>query len=122
MKNLSSEQLSNLSTKELDKHYDTKNKITNPNPDFISEYFGKEKADLLEKDLLNFDFDSFSSYSEKTSSVLWEMERTGIINPALLYNLLKNTTVAVKFLYELNMRMGNRINYLEEEIEKLKTK
>lgn len=121
MKNLSSEELSNLSIKELDNYYYNQSRIKNFNPNFISEYFGKENADLLKKDLLSFDFDSFAPYNEKVFSILWSIKSRGI-NENELCDFLENTTAAVKFLYELNMRMGNKINYLEEEIEKLKTK
>ena len=122
MKYRPTKEIRELPFDEMEKYYENNNKLTDNNPEFVSEYFGKENANLLEKDLLNFDFNSFPSYAEKVFSILWEMRCNGIIDPNALYNLLKNTTTAVNFLYELNMRMGNRINYLEEEIEKLKTK
>jgi len=122
MKYRPNKEIRELQFEEMDKYYKNNNKLIDNNPNFISEYFGEDKT-ILFSDLSNFSYSNFLAFNEKVSSLICEIDRKKE-NQAndKLDDFAETTIKAISLLYELNMRMGNRINYLEEEIEKLKTK
>lgn len=122
MKYRPTKEIRELPFDEMEKYYENNNKLTDNNPNFISEYFGEDKS-ILFSDLSNFGYSNFLAFNEKVSSLICEIDRKkeNQVNNKL-DDFAETTIKAISLLYELNMRMGNRINYLEEEIEKLKTK